>query len=284
MSGYRDKPESDPGETELVTVATFLDVVEAEMARADLDAIGVEAFVFEPTGFNPLLSQAAGGIRLAVRAADAGNATVHLAEGRRAAPRALAENDGSGGDPEAVRCPRCELAFCYFGRARLTSGGSVSPLMLVFFPLVALFGPKRHRCLKCHHVWDDAAEGPRRLTAVPSHLRPVFRLRRGSPGLGALLGSVGGVAVAAAGVDAPIFLVIGLGAAGSVVGSAFRSDVCSEPGCRAPLPPDAPECPSCHGVVAGVITRAHAHYAESAVVRRELAATRRRKKKRAARG
>lgn len=276
MSSYREKPEADPREDELVTVATYVDVVEAEMARADLSVIGVHAFVFEPTGFG----HTAGGTRLMVRDADVGTAQAHLADQRRASATRGLQEEAEEADPDAVRCPRCELAYASYGRPKLwTPRNSSSLLFLVFFPAIAilfpfarLFQAKRYRCEKCFFVWDDPKQGAKKRTPLAAgDPRPVFRLRRGSPGMGLFLGAgAGWLVVMVAMVNPGVVLLASL--VGWTIGRSITKDVCSEPSCRAPLPPDVTDCPACHGTIAGVIGSAHEHYSEAADVRRELAA------------
>ncbi len=275
MSAYRDKLEADPGEDNLVMVSTYVDLVEAEMARADLSAIGVRAFIFEPTGYG----HTAGGIRLLVRDADAGTARVHLADQRRA-PVARDLDDE---DPDAVRCPRCELAYTTFGRPKLWTPRESSallplvtfPALVLLFPLARLFMAKRYRCEKCLHVWDDPKAGPKKATPLgPDDPRPVFRLRRGNPGLGLFVGGTSGSLLAMVLMEPLSLLALSGAFAGWLIGRSVRREICSEPTCRAALPPDATDCPSCHGTLAGVIETSHEHYVEAAAVRRELAAAR----------
>jgi len=58
---------------ELVTVATFPDVAEAQLARERLSLDGVEAFVIDALtgGVMPFLTSSTGGIRVQVAAGDA---------------------------------------------------------------------------------------------------------------------------------------------------------------------------------------------------------------------
>lgn len=268
---------------ELVTARTYLDVVEAEAARSALKQAGIRAFVFEPTAYNPLLTAAAGGIQLNVAEPDlhrakrlldalAGPVPEDDEDEPQEGPHGPHAYRSSAEAPREVRCPRCELAYCFHERTR-SFGRSLHPLALLFWLPRALFGKKRWHCHTCGHEWDSAEEGPRSRTRLPKDLpEPVFRLRRsyGAAGfffgfwLGFLIAVIlrsvpAGVAFAAA----PI--VLGL------AGSRLHRDLCSAPTCRAPLPAGADECPSCKGTVAGVIERAEQHYAAVAEVRRELA-------------
>ncbi len=280
---YREPPEADPEEDDLVAIANYIDLVEAELAKADLSAIGVRAFVIEAAGFNPILTHAAGGIRLMVRAADVQQATVHLADRKRSDTQADID-DGSDGNPDVTRCPSCELAYVAFEKRRITTPFNLSPLWLAFLPVpllamaalpfAAMLSKPRYRCHKCLHVWDDKAAGPTELTSLASDdPRPVFRLRRGSPGFGVLFGLAGGFLLELAGYGGAWWLGALVGYA---VGGARGKDVCSNPECRAPVAPDATECSSCRGTFAGVIASAHEHFSESANVRRELASERKR--------
>jgi hypothetical protein len=262
---YRTVDELERDSGPLVTIRTFLDPVEAELARAKLEGCDVFALVVEPTGFNPLLTAAAGGVLLRVRESDAGRAESILG-----VTASDAEEDD---EPEGtVRCPRCELAYCFLERPTLRSG---MPTGLGFFAWMAgRFGKKRWYCHKCEHVWDDPQAGPARMTLLsPDDPRPVFRLHRAHSGMGLFIGAVGGALAGGLADLAPAFVAVPL--VGWLVGRSIRRDVCSEPSCRAPLSRDAEECARCRGAVAGAISRAAEHYAEAADFRRELAALRR---------
>jgi hypothetical protein len=248
-----------------VTVGAYLDLLEAELARSRLEAEDIDAIVIEPTGFNPLLTAAAGGILLQVDGSDRRRAEEILAQ---PAPEPEVE-DAEDADESAVRCPRCELTYCSHARA-IPSGGFPHPLLAVGY----VVSRKRWRCQRCEHVWDDPKQGARAMTRLlPGDPRPVFRLQRAHPGMGLLLGGMCGVVVAIVlqgSLAAPILLV-GLAALGWFIGRWFRKDFCSEPQCRAQLLPGAEECPRCKGAIAGSITRASAHYSAAADFRRELA-------------
>lgn len=269
-NAYRHVPperSTDIGEP--AVVRTYLDPVEAEMARTHLGSHGIHATVLEVTSFNPALTGAAGGIRLQVAASDAEQASDLLAQ-LEATPEAADD------EVAAVRCPRCELEYCSLERERLGAAAG-HPFAVVLAVPAALLSKKRWRCHKCEHVWDDPAEGPRtRTPALPGDPRPVFRLRRARAGMGLFLGFLAGsfAALVANHVAGPLVLV-GLTLVGWVAGRAMIHLVCSEPTCRARLGRDTERCPRCKGEVEGDIDRATEHFAGVADVRRRRAARRR---------
>jgi hypothetical protein len=239
-------PELPP--SELVVLDRYLDTFAAEIVRARLEAEGIRAFVTEAMRTNPLWNVAGGGTTVSVSSRDLDRARGVLAQLQR-------ENVADEPDDEAeVRCPRCESEYCFFERPRL--GGS-----------------KRWRCRKCEHTWDgeQAGRGLRR-TVIDDDLRPVFRLRRGGPGMGLFLGLVAGAstgAIVGGAVGGLAFLAAPL--LGWWVGASIRNDVCSEPACRVPLRPNAAECPACHGIISGIIHTSAEHHARAAEARREIA-------------
>lgn len=261
-----------------ITLRTYLDLPEAELARARLDASGIRARVVEGTSFNPLLNLAAGGIRLEVWSPDADRAEQILAE-QGPAPEDLDAGEDEAGAGEVVRCPRCELEYCFYERVALPRSGAVPGVVAIFYLPLLLFGPRRWHCRKCEHVWDDPAEGPKVPTRLqPGDPRPVFRIQRAPYGRGVLLGLM--VAVAFALSVRPRFPEVALALLfvapllGWLVAHALRADVCSGPGCREPLPPGVRDCPACKGAIVGRVRSPSEHHAAAADFRRELAACR----------
>ena len=235
----------------LVVLDRYLDTITAELVRARLEGEGIRAFVAEALSTNPLWSFAGGGTTVSVAARDEELARAVLVQLRR--ENAAAEPSDDAVD---VRCPRCESEYCFYERPRFAVSA------------------KRWRCRKCDHVWDDDDEGRRtRLTVADGDLVPVFRLRRGSPGMGLFLGLiVGGLSAMALGGALALAAFVLAPLVGYALGSVLRSDVCSEPTCRAPLRSGLEACPGCAGVLAGIVTTAAAHHAAAADVRREMAA------------
>ena len=160
---------------ELVDVGNYHDAVPAELARARLTSNGIQAFVVDSAAFNPLLNDAVGGVRLKVYEEDEARARELLDE-------TLDEQDD---DEDVVRCPRCELQYCFYERPRVHSASPAAAgnLLVVVASMFLRFSRKRWSCHKCGHVWDDAKEGPKRMTPLePGDPRPVFLLRRTSGG------------------------------------------------------------------------------------------------------
>jgi hypothetical protein len=240
----------------------------AEADRAHLASKGITAHVVEALGFNPALANATGAVRLQVRERDGERAVEILGA---VAPEEAGDDGEEGG---AVRCPRCELAYCAFERPRMHNAGPGIGFLLL--PITMFVARRRWHCHKCGHAWDDPHEGPANVTKLEEgDPRPVFRLRRAHGGMGLFLGlAVGAFAASVIGGPAGLLALVCAAAVGNVVGRSARYDVCSVGGCRAPLAHGAEECSRCKGSVAGIIHAAEEHFAAAADFRRELAATR----------
>lgn len=264
-------------------VGTFATDVEAELARAKLEAEGIGSIVVEPARMNPLQLQAAAGARVEVPESQATRARAILA--------ALAVTPDELSDEERVRCPRCELEYCdlqrptlkWIIRNKMTGVPALLVVAIVGIPVFVVMwtfklGQKRWTCDKCGHRWDDPNEGPKLPTMPePDDPRPVFRLRRRSAGMGLFLGTIVGGLV---NLFLPgTWLLLLLPVAGVLVGGSVTREICSEPKCRTPLPPSGDECPRCKGVIGGTIEREGDHYAEAAAARRAIAADRKKAQK-----
>jgi hypothetical protein len=251
-----------------VTVARYADTVQAQLARAALDAEGIRATVVEGAGFNPILNTSLG-TALEVLARDEEKARGIL-EALARTPEVHEDEDDDGED--VVRCPRCELEYCYFEHGRPVRGTVIYPLLVVFAIVRRISSAKRWNCHKCLYVWDDPGSGPRKITKLPpGHPRPVFRLFRGSPVMGAVIGlMVGAFTSFLSSVSGPLLMILGA-AAGLLVGRSVGADICSEPTCRAVLPRGAEKCPGCKGAIMGRIGAAHEHYSAAADERRDIA-------------
>lgn len=260
-----------------VVVHSYADRIDADLARTRLESEGIQAFVVEPAGFNPMLNDSAGGILVQVGSSDAARAREILAQPLLDDEQELADEGAS----DVVRCPRCELEYCFFERPRPRGvAPGAADLLVMLLSIVLQAAPKRWRCHKCFHVWDDLAESPKRRTPLPEGApRPIFRLRRSRAGTGLFAGFLAGVmgyfilrdptgyATALWVSSLPLLAPL----VGWLIGRTIQADLCSEASCRAPLADGVMKCERCKGHVAGVIRRAHEHHSESAEFRRELA-------------
>src|SRR5262245_40849919 len=98
----------------LVTVRRYARIIDAQMARARLEAHGIEAILPDEhyATIDPLLVGAIGNVRLQVRHADLKEALTIL----DAPP---AEHDDVDELEEGPRCPECETTYC---RSEWTAG------------------------------------------------------------------------------------------------------------------------------------------------------------------
>jgi hypothetical protein len=272
---YRTTPERPRGTGELVTFRTYIDPMEAQLARARLSSEGIDARVLDEGLHNVIMPGSVTGIRLQVPEADLARAEELLRE----RPGEGARDDGEGS--AVVRCPRCELAYCFHERMRVEGSSAATALMFFAAPLM-LFVPRRWHCHKCGHVWNDPKEGPADMTKLEAgDPRPVFRLRRAHAGMGLFLGLMAGFFATMVAASLPqdmrwigLLALLAAPLLGWVVGRAQIYDLCSEPACRTRLSADREDCPRCGGEIAGVVRSADEHYAAAADFRRELAALR----------
>ena len=157
--------------TELVTVATFGEVLQAQMCRATLVARGIRAFVADEhaSTLNPHYVGAASGIRVQVRRADLERARELLsAEEAAAEAEADAVEDEDPDHDDGPRCPRCEARYSYFEWSR-----SQVLLLLLLLGLPLLFFRKTWHCRRCDHRFLPLSSGERRES-------PYRRPRRGA--------------------------------------------------------------------------------------------------------
>ena len=142
--------ERDGGEGPWVTVATFWQPPPAHIARARLEAEGIDCVILDENliATDWLFANAVGGIKLQVRASDAA-AAVRLLEGRPPSDAAAVEAAGEPLFDGQTRCPRC-------------GSGEVYPVRLarrlVFLSVLLLGAPlpifaRRSRCASCGFEW-----------------------------------------------------------------------------------------------------------------------------------
>ena len=133
----------------LVTVAIFVEPVEANLAKGRIEAEGIECFLAGEhfAGTYWLLSNAAGGVKLQVRESDAQRAAEIL---QAKAEKGSAETDDTWVEQDSgERCPKChsdDIEYEPFSRKVFYLS-----ILLLRFPL--LFIKRRYTCRACGHVW-----------------------------------------------------------------------------------------------------------------------------------
>ena len=133
---------------ELVTVASFRDVLDAEAAKAALESAGIECYLAnsEIVGMNWMWSQAVGGVKLRVWDHDLEDARQLLSENRSTD----AEEAAAAAEPEE-HCPRCGSTELHLvNLSRLPA--AVSAFITLPIPI---FG-RRVKCSACGHRWKGA--------------------------------------------------------------------------------------------------------------------------------
>jgi hypothetical protein len=149
----------------LVTIAVYTHVVEAQIARSLLVAHEVEAFVPDEhlATLNPHVLGASGGVRLQVGTLDAERALAILGD--------VDGEDQDEQDDEAHQdgpaCPRCGARYAYFEIGPLAR---VLDALLFGFPL--RFLRKEWHCRKCDHFFQHRAS--------PAHGGPYRSARPGA--------------------------------------------------------------------------------------------------------
>jgi transposase-like protein len=236
---------------------------EGEIAQSLLGASGIDARVFGGHVADPgMAGPAAVVLRVSERDYDEADEVLRAAE--------AADDDPSAED--TVRCPRCELEHCHFGRQQAREAVGMAFWHLIWHRLSSR---ERWHCHKCGHAWDDENEGPRIASRFAADdPRPTFVLMRHRGGMGVFLGLLIGffgtiVFPYAMGLPLLAGAVIGL-----IIGRSITRPVCSTPSCRTRLLRGAESCPGCRKTIAGKVDSGPEHYVALAEVRRDFAALR----------
>ena len=247
-----------------VCVRTFDDVGSAHLARARLASAGMRVtLIGAQTVAGSDMPGALRGIRVLVDEADAENATALLGPD-------CAEDPEIDDDPGA-RCQRCDSTYVHETWSPFELALGVALLGAPF-----RFMKKKIRCATCGFA--STSEDADRMMRISTTYRamqrregnPVFRLRRGKPLAGLGIGVIAGLLLTVVDPHAgPWFFVLGP-LAGTLIGSARRSDVCSRPSCRAELESSASKCPRCEGDISGTISRADEHFVRKAAWHRGI--------------
>jgi hypothetical protein len=133
---------------ELVTLRRYRDLSEAIVARSLLESAGITAYLREENlvRLDWQISNAVGGIRLQVEAADAQAAAEFLAQ-------PIPDSIPFGDQAEFVqpRCPRCgSLDITFEGSSR---GAALTSLYVLSLPVPS--GRKTWLCSSCEARWED---------------------------------------------------------------------------------------------------------------------------------
>lgn len=160
--GVADKGDTlpaDPG-CELIVLARYNDIPDAELARAELEANGIQSVIFDENTISAqwLYAQAMGGMRLMVRACDASTAAEILG----LPPISAAELAQEAGETEDAKCPNYGGSdvktgfFTVYGTSFLGIIGIVLCYILPAYllsPVILAAVPLGFRCKACGHKW-----------------------------------------------------------------------------------------------------------------------------------
>jgi hypothetical protein len=245
----------------IVTVRTYSDIMDAQLARTHLQSHGIAAYLPDEqmTTVYPLSAPALGGIRLQVSCENEVLA-IELLDKYQTAD----DNELINYESNELRCPFCGSEYCYLRETVVRTilrpflrGSSWQPS-----------GKKRWYCRRCESKWEgEPNQWPtfvsKKSDSVhsPSKL-PVFRLRRTRAFGGMALGLVGGLAIALIFQPEMWWLFSIPAALGFLFGKSAFFDVCSQPTCRTLLSPDSEKCPKCKRAIGGVIYRTQDHFIE----------------------
>lgn len=166
----------------LVTLRSYRDPIEADVARSHLEDAGIESVVFDDHMITAqwLYSIAIGGAKLKVEAVDVVRAKAILGEDRSADLAGIPESRNPPSEGE--QCPNCG-----------SNDVSPSPVrrnlaalsFLLEFPIVA--GRRRWRCHACRNTWRRRSSSP---AEVPLETRDAEQLvyRRSGPPMLVIVG------------------------------------------------------------------------------------------------
>jgi len=159
-----------------VTVRAYRDVVDAEVARAVLEAGGVDAIVVDDdlVAVQWQYSLAIGGVKVQVDVRDLGRAEALLREDRSA--EAFRSAGIPGDEDAAERCPACGAAS---GRSHRSRRRWAAAAYLTGLPL--LLGRRGWRCEACHHGWSRPGTPARALSPTTLEAEARVRGRREIP-------------------------------------------------------------------------------------------------------
>lgn len=138
------------------TVATYPDLISAQLAQSLLQAEGIDSTIPEENiaGIDWQWSTALQGIRLQVASENVDSALELLST----RPGLLPEDYGPEirDVEEQKRCPYCgsDLMGSQRWRRRGKAVTMLAPILLLLWPLVLAFGP-RYECTQCGRLWKE---------------------------------------------------------------------------------------------------------------------------------
>ena len=142
-----------PAGDELVTVATFSDPMEAQLARAKLESGGIRGAIADDNlvAMDWYYTNAVGGVKLQVTADDLAAAREVLAEVEAARKQREAQGSidepAEAGDPV---CPKCGSPEVYY--ERFSRRLAFLAMLLLRIPLPFL--KQKWSCEACGHTWE----------------------------------------------------------------------------------------------------------------------------------
>jgi DNA-directed RNA polymerase subunit M/transcription elongation factor TFIIS len=132
----------------LVTIASFSQTIQADLARSKLESEGIECVLADDytVSVNWLYSNAIGGVKLRVRESDAREALALLGQ---------ESPDVADSEPDAIHCPQCGSTDVEFEKYRRRF--AFASWLLLGFPIPFL--KRAWKCKKCGHQWKAQASG-----------------------------------------------------------------------------------------------------------------------------
>lgn len=138
------------------TVATYPDLISAQLAQSLLTAEGIDSTIPEENiaGIDWQWSTALQGIRLQVASADIDSALELLSIRPGLLPDDYAAEIHDA--EEQKRCPYCgsDIMGPQRWRRRGKALTMLAPILLLLWPLVLAFGPK-YECTQCGRLWRE---------------------------------------------------------------------------------------------------------------------------------
>jgi len=133
---------------ELVTIATFIEPIQAHICQARLEAEGVESYIFDENfaGTYWLITQAFGGAKLQVKETEAERALEILKQ-----HPGFENSLVTAAEPTEIQCPQCQSANVYY--EKISRPVAFLFILLLGFPLPFL--KRKWKCYDCGCEWKN---------------------------------------------------------------------------------------------------------------------------------